>query len=179
MVKPVLNNDVENIVGHIHEINDIGIRSQLLVNEELSLLQEDVTRIKSIINDSIHVIQESFNQLQKNISVLDIENNRRTEINHSCLGDNIHHSMNEIIRALQFEDIVSQIADRSAEHIADIRRMVELFAKLHEYELKEGFNEKVEEINQELSTIKERLTVMSTRTIVAQKDVDEGDITLF
>ena len=178
MANSMPQDNIETIVDRINEMNTIGIRSQLLVNEELALLQEDVTRIKSIINDSIQVMQNNFNQLQENISILDNDIDA-IKVNHGKLGNNIHNSMNEIIRALQFEDIVTQIADKSAEHISDIRRMVELFAKLHEYELKEGFSEKVQEINEELSVIKHRLSTVSARTIAAQKDVDEGDITLF
>ena len=88
-------------------------------------------------------------------------------------------SAQEIIRALQFEDIVSQISARVAGHIGDIRMAVALLSRLCESELSANFSDELMQMQQEFVMLRQKLETASAKAVVAQKNMDEGDVELF
>lgn len=141
--------------------NDINQQSQLLQKQ----LSNSFDSLKSALNESQLVVGNNLSETS-----LCLSGEMKKEID-----DNI----GKITQALQFEDIVCQISERVAKHIEDIRYLVKLSTDLHDSELSEDFLEKLDFSKQELERIKQKLATSSTRSIVGQSSMDEGDIELF
>ena len=75
----------------------------------------------------------------------------------------IQSEMMDIMRVLQFEDIVSQISERVAYRISDIRHTVDLISHLHDSEFSVNFEEDVEKMKVELVDIKKKLSNASAK----------------
>ncbi|MBX2809462.1 MAG: hypothetical protein KTR20_12625 [Cellvibrionaceae bacterium] len=175
-----------------------------LVNEELALVQNDVVRVKAIMVESMKLLENSFFAIQHktneqrtlvdsyfndplapavspvspdvevNMVASDIDLQKILSLKHEA----IHQHLNKAMRALQSDDIVGQLSDRIASHVGDIRQAVDILSGIYDAG-PAGVNHSIALIEKELTVLKERLTRDSARHIVAQENLDEGEIDLF
>jgi hypothetical protein len=91
----------------------------------------------------------------------------------------IQENIMDIMRALQFEDIVSQVSERVAQHVGDIRVSVDILSHLPDSELSTSFDSELKTMRARLDEMREKLAKVSAKQIASQQNMDEGDIDLF
>ncbi|MGH1486673.1 MAG: hypothetical protein ACRBCI_10675 [Cellvibrionaceae bacterium] len=174
-------------------VNDTGqIDGFLKVNEtehDVRVLIDQVPQFSHSIYEHVSVLTaaiEDINQLEAinsdDFNAADTLKGTKEDQNEAKVVDpaiEIQSEMMDIMRALQFEDIVGQISERVAQHISDIRFTVDLLSHLHDSEFSDSFEEDVEIMKDKLVEIKRKLSSASAKKIAAQKNMDEGDIDLF
>ena len=76
-------NEVINTVKRGHQLKNFSIEFQQMVNTELGLVQEDVIRIRSVVSDSIMILQNSTNSITEAVELFikQDENLQRTQKN--------------------------------------------------------------------------------------------------
>lgn len=199
------NNKINHqlIIERVEKLKSFSVELQTLINKELILVQDDVVRTKKIIGDSIGILQSSVQEINDNMQVqreyldsLICASSDRVAISDELSGkpqckgvksdlsiDTIvnknKNNMDNMIIALQFEDIVNQISDRVAQHINDIRSTVDILSKLCESELSNTFQDDIEKMEHEYQEIREKLIKVSSKNLAAQENMKEGEIDLF
>lgn len=191
------------VVERIEELKRFSVELQSLINKELALVQDDVIRIRTIVGDSIGILQDSTNNIYQNMdtqkqylenvveelnidSSFKVKDRQRLDGNNVLSFDSVNalsikykSDIDNMMLALQFEDIVGQVSERVAQHVGDIRSTVDILSKLCESELSTTFEADMDNMRRECSIIKENLIKVSAKNLAAQKNMDEGDIELF
>lgn len=191
------------VVERIEELKRFSVELQSLINKELALVQDDVIRIRTIVGDSIGILQDSTNNIYQNMDTqkqylenvveeLNIDSSSKVKDRQRLDGNNVlsfdsvnalsikyKSDIDNMMLALQFEDIVGQVSERVAQHVGDIRSTVDILSKLCESELSTTFEADMDNMRRECSIIKENLIKVSAKNLAAQKNMDEGDIELF
>ncbi len=183
-------NKMQEMLLAVKSLEDISLQAQLLAkNTSIDAAQatgggnvvaQMADNASSVIRSS-SVLESGVKQCIDTISSA-IETIDQSSINDAQYASEyqiIQQNIDDILRALQFEDIVSQISERVAQHIGDIRFTVDILSKLCESEFSETFDEDLEVMKSELTGIRKKLSNISAKKIVAQHNMDEGDIELF
>lgn len=163
-------------------------------NTQASNTQKSPTLTSVSVETPLHTcseISKQSGQLEKELStstetinaiiaeVKSLASQGTSVSNYQSAKDNVTNNISDIVRALQFEDIVCQMSERIASHIGDIRLLVEQLSHLYENELSTNFEEELQEARKKMDVIKEKLSRESAKVIVSQQNMDEGDIELF
>ncbi|WP_317931038.1 hypothetical protein [Halioxenophilus sp. WMMB6] len=183
------------------EMSSIGDNIEQILNEESAHINEHIHRIRSLIQDATLDLQASFSvimaQSEQQSSLLyalaadqqqnqcEVSDSVMTAVNVDAAkvlaeltktSEQIHAEVNNSIRALQFDDIVSQLSGHIQQRLEHINQ-VALVA-----------HSDVASATQvsDLTKVAERLAAMRTSfhaqnlsAKVAQTDMDEGDVELF
>ncbi len=183
-------NKMQEMLSSVKSLEDISLQTQLLA-KNTSIDTAQMTGGGSVVTqmaDNASSVVRSSSTLESGVQqCIDTISNAMEVIDQSSINDAqyaneyqlIQRNIDDIRRALQFEDIVSQISERVAQHIGDIRFTVDILSKLCESELSDTFDEDLEMMKSELTGIRKKLSNISAKKIVAQHNMDEGDIDLF
>lgn len=168
------------------------IRTRQIVSESISMLQNSNLEISNNINtqqkflESLQSLQgaaqennnKNINDVSSNInSILELAFSNVKSVEKSLLENK--DSLDNMMIALQFEDIVSQISERVAQHVGDIRATVNILSRLCESEFSTTFQDDIDNMKSEYQLMKEKMVKISSKNLAAQKNMDEGDIELF
>lgn len=201
--------DYAVLIERAEKLKAFSHKLQSLVNNELALVKDDVVRTRNIMSDSISILQASslsihatvisqnnelkafeqiegyaINQAQANGNIELMNGHQQLQQSQKIksLTDNnnvMKVNAEQIIQALQFEDIVNQISERVGLHIDDIQLSTNILSNLSNTELSSTFDSDLDSMNKEYELVKEKLSNISSKKIAAQESMDEGDIDLF
>ena len=146
-----------------------GLQSPISV-KALSSTKHQLQSSQEKISEIIQTIRSA--EKSRSLHNISLEQHQRIE-------RNIISSTEDIIRALQFEDIVHQITERAVLHISGIRLIVDKLSHLYSDELSSNFEGKLQSARKDIQTIREKIANESASTIAAQSNMNEGNIELF
>jgi len=172
-IREIVGDSIGILQNSTKNINQSIISQKKYFDEVLKTLEVDsknnIVRI-NVKNEKLEPSQKEYKISNNNIvnfnSVPEFENSSKADIDNMML-------------ALQFEDIVSQVSERVAQHVGDIRSTVEILSKLCDSELSETFESDMDAMRLEYSVIKKKLMKVSAKNLAAQKNMGEGDVELF
>lgn len=193
--------EINNIARNIKEFEDISKKMSLIANAYVvetakvghcnesfqyteNTMQDVTVQTPKLINhiqESVCKLEVAVEEIEQLESVDESHSIKRcsASINASYISNPIQNEFQEVTRALQFEDIVSQISERVAQHVGDIRLTVDLLSHLHDSEFSSTFDQDLDSIKEKLSEVKCKLSSSSAKEIANQKNMDEGDVELF
>lgn len=195
--------ELQSLVGkELALVQDDVMRVREIVGDSIGMLQDSTHNInhnmhaqKKYFEDCLRKLNsnEKTNIININSAVVGLEAGKVNVVDaHKAVGgkvsalDSIKTFENEnkvnidnMILALQFEDIVSQISERVAQHVGDIRSTVDILSSLCESELSTTFDADLDNMKSEYMKIKQKLLEVSSKNLAAQKNMSEGDIDLF
>lgn len=178
------SNENKKLEDYIYSLLDD--LNALVVREQLSL-QEELSRVNSIISDAIETLTENFTSLNLKIELqsqymregFSVENR---ELRLEQVNREIDKNLTATIRSLQFEDIVQQLTAHSRNRTVN---MENLFVKIinHIGQLK-GQNIRNKDnffllLNEIKEDIEEFRVVLNRENPVKQQSMHEGGIELF
>ena len=198
-----------NYHSHDTRLTNFNAELHALVYDELAFVKSDVARVKSIVSESMRLVESSFFNVQNETNEhFDILNSEYVSGNNIFAGnynhadksveqdedkvskvntfkkevDDRHQQINsqlsDAIMALQSEDIVGQLSDRIADHVADIRKAVDILSQIQTVPLQD-IERYFLDAHKEVGDLKKKLSRDSSRKIVSQENMDDGDIDLF
>jgi len=180
--------NVPGLQGSLHKLADE--LSQLIVREH-QILQGEMCQVRILVSDAVKNLDSNFRSLSARASeqsaILDqvvetgrVEKEQQQKL--STISDEIKSHTSTTIRALQFDDIVQQLAGHTCDRIA---RMQELFAELEDKLTNirkleamdgDGIQNYVEKMRDEVGCFRARL---EKENPVRQNSMSEGKIELF
>jgi len=181
-------NNVPGLQESLHNLADE--LSQLIVREH-QILQGEMCQVRVLVSDAVKSLDSNFRSLSARASeqsaILDevVESGRvdkKQQQKLSEISDEISSHTSTTIRALQFDDIVQQLAGHTCDRIA---RMQELFAELEdkltnikklEVMDADGIQQYIEKMRDEVESFRAKL---EKENPVRQSSMSEGKIEIF
>lgn len=181
--------------GAQQQLSHIGTCIEEILQDEARYVNDDLGRIGHLIQDSMEILQSSFNHMLEKTAEQDVlitellkrhseqeaalalgceENGLLADLSASAEG--IKGEMDQSIRALQFEDITCQLIghiNKRIKHVNEVAFMVHgaIASAKEESDLKE--------VADRLQGMRDEFRKMNIADIVKQEDMSEGDIELF
>ncbi|MDC3332779.1 hypothetical protein OAV62_00910 [bacterium] len=163
---------------------EFSLALQATIHHETTLLNEDIERLKGLINDSSQQLQASFQAISsKNNHKQELFNQYLTQKPGSQVSEEtvttvsdankaIHSELNNAIHALQFEDLVIQLSDHIIKRIEYINCVGQLLGEL-------SCDTNLTKAHEKLTTLNVEHKKRAIGDSVQQKSMDEGDVELF
>lgn len=194
------NNFAENdnkIYPLLQEISQLYQNIDSAICHDLKIIKSEIMQINEVTKDASQNLTHIFFTLneyivaqKKSIELLcnstDDKSKKHNESNICKINDNIHELSMSVIRLLQFEDIVSQIASNGIQHITSIEsymNCINIVVKnsinnLTHTNMLASIHKTTEEIsNINLSILQNN--VHPIRKATKQMDMSEGSVELF
>jgi hypothetical protein len=164
---------VEKVSGHKQELMSRADAYPTPIVEQAPQISQTIQSSESILVETINEIS----RLDKEVEAA--ANESQAAFDFESTKQKIQQDVMSIMRALQFEDIVSQISERVAQHVGDISVSVDILSHLPDSELSSSFDEELKLMRSKLTNIRKKLASVSAKQIANQQNMDEGDVDLF
>ncbi len=176
----LVQEDIIRTKGIVSDSIGILQKSASDINMNMNLQKQYLESISEMLSaDGNDVVASDVGKTFLDIVNTNASSDENSERSIEYLNRKNKDSIDNMMLALQFEDIVSQISERVAQHVGDIRMTVDILSRLCESEFSTSFQQDLEKMRVEYASIKDKLLSVSSRNFAEQKNMDEGDIELF
>lgn len=178
----------------IDELNQLFELLESAVKEDLVVVKQELYQIKSLVNNAVSQLSESFHNVSSNSSeqqrlikiALDALSSGKDENTLSQLDKTqkkIQDSSAIAVQSLQFEDIVTQVSDNSIQYIDNLDDFFREFRMRMNDQLNNDsdYNDTVDLLKHFLEDVKQlrKTRLLPDRKAANQNNLSEGDVELF
>lgn len=189
----LLSHDRDIAEGAQQQLSHIGTCIEEILSDEADCVNDDLGRIRSLIHDSMEILQASFSQvMMKTVeqgalidelveclsasAVSSREKEQAILMHLSDASQGVKQEMDQSIRALQFEDITCQLVEHIGKRIVHVN---EVALMTHGAISNATVESDLKMVADRLQVMRDEFRQMNISDIVKQQNMSEGDIELF
>ena len=162
-----------------------------LIIREHQILQDELNQVSALVGDAVKVLGTNIRELNAHVAHQEkihgsdsVEITQHSGGEYTKLSKQVNSNTSNMTRALQFDDIVQQLAGHASDRISQMQELFHLLdRKLSEIKVSDSSDEKHKQLHSNLQVMIENVIryrlLLEKANPVKQDSMSEGKIELF